>query len=78
MATAAFCLSIIANFRCNLLKVSNDAFQFDTYTPQSAQSFGLWCYTAENGVLYDISGYEGDSKFEAARGKFVTCTEKRQ
>jgi hypothetical protein len=73
MATAAFILTLFANSRCHLLKVSNEAFNFGEY---GVQAIGLWCYTAENGILYDISDYTGDSKFEAARGTLVTCTER--
>jgi hypothetical protein len=69
MATAAFILTIIANSRCELLKVSNDSTVFQV---GAIQSIGLWCLTTENGTFYDISGLEGDSKFQAARGTLVT------
>jgi hypothetical protein len=71
MATAACILTIMANSRCNLLKVDNDLYRFGDYAPQAV---GLWCYTAANDKSYDISDYSGGKKFEAARGSLVTCT----
>jgi len=49
------------------MKISREEPYFSQENIQ-AQSFGLWCYTANNGVLYSTQGIELDSKFEAARG----------
>jgi hypothetical protein len=63
-------LSIFANSRCNLVKLeSNELLSNFEYAPDS---LGLWCYQANNGNNYDARDFEGDSKYEAARGLGTT------
>lgn len=52
------------------MKISRD----DPIFPEGLQatSFGLWCYTAQNGFLYSSQYVELDSKFEAARALGTT------
>lgn len=40
--------------------------------PFQATSFGLYCYTAQNGVFYDTRDLTFDSKFEASRALGTT------
>lgn len=74
MATAALILSLFANSRCNLLKISTgDFFDFWTggYTPVA---FGAWCIEVENGDYYSLQGESVDSKFQAARALGTTAS----
>eukprot|EP00544_Gedaniella_sp_CCMP2646_P003922 CAMPEP_0202480160 /NCGR_PEP_ID=MMETSP1361-20130828/260_1 /ASSEMBLY_ACC=CAM_ASM_000849 /TAXON_ID=210615 /ORGANISM="Staurosira complex sp., Strain CCMP2646" /LENGTH=190 /DNA_ID=CAMNT_0049107573 /DNA_START=66 /DNA_END=638 /DNA_ORIENTATION=+ len=69
-STAAFILSLFANTRCNLMTVSVTDPVFSW--PFQATSFGLYCYTAQNGVFYDTRDLTFDSKFEASRALGTT------
>ena len=70
MASAAFILSIFANTRCNLLKLSTVP-TTDPYGTENGYglSFGLWCFTAPDGSTWEIAGDDLDKKTESARGK---------
>lgn len=71
-STAALILTVFANTRCNFFAVSNSQLQFPYgYTPTS---FGLWCYTDEDGDLWDTSGWQGDARFHQARVFGTTTT----
>ena len=74
MSSAALILSLFANSRCNLLKISfGDILDFVTggYTPIS---FGAWCLEVENGDYYSLEGVSFDSKFQAARALGTTAS----
>jgi len=61
----ALILSIFANSRCNLVKLT-DAFPGDLAIEPTA--LGLWCFEDSFGNSWDARSYDGDNKFEAARG----------
>lgn len=65
LASIALILSIFANARCNLVKPKILGL-FNLF-PNAPDTFGLWCYEANNGVLYDARSTGGDSTYEAAR-----------
>ena len=69
-ATAAFILSLVANSRCNLMTAS--VVETSYSLPNQASSFGLYCYTANNGAWYDTRDITFDSKFKAARALGTT------
>lgn len=70
-ASAALILSIFANSRCYLLRLTQSNELFVGF-PTQPKSIGLWCFEANNGVDYNLRSYNFDSKYEAARALGTT------